>query len=246
MTRCINIYKNKIVISKYPSENRYYDKDEKILEVEISLNSSLNDVFMYKLKLDKLNSINKHIKINFKDDNKFSKEKCLDCANVPINLSIEIDLRDIPENDDYTLTPASLTNILELYINWSYFMNYRTKCKIHYVDLRKLIELKDENFKNEWWFIELYKKCCYKGELIEQLYSLTYDELYSICKCNLNDNIDNDDIFIKMEEKYPEMKNMFKDKDRNKMIDIIELNSSNLLKYIISSMTLNCDYNLKL
>ena len=220
MTRYIDIYKNKVVVlPEYSFCDKYDGKDEKILRVEVYLNSLLNDVFTYKLNLNKLNLQ------NMKDDN--------------IYLPIELNLCNIPKDDKYILYKP-LNENLELCTNWSYFLNYKVNYKLHYVNLKKLIELIDDNFKDSW-FIELYRKYCYKGELIEQLYSLTYDELYSMCKYDLDDGVDNDDVFIDMEKKYPEMKDMFKDRDRNKMIDIIKQDSNNLLKYIISSMTLNYD-----
>lgn len=219
MTRYIDIYKDKVVVLPELSFCDRYDKNEKILTVEVYLDSILNNAFTYKLNLNKLNLQ------NVKNDN--------------IYLPIELNLCNIPKDDKYILYKP-LNENLELCINWSYFLDYKVDYNIYYVNLKKLIELKDDNLK-DYWYIELYKKYCYKGELIEQLYSLTYNELFSMCKYNLNDCVDNDDIFLTMKKKYPEMKDMFKDRDRNKMINIIKQNSNNLLKYIISSMTLNHD-----
>jgi hypothetical protein len=224
--RYIEIYKNNIVVlPDVPNFKRFDEK--RICIFKISNKVNFKDVLSFKIIFNDFDYIQYDNNIN--SIKEINIPISLDMSKIPIDKRIEINKSEIDRNTN---------NIIDIKIKINFVKLINTyEFKMYNVNLKQFIDCIDiDNINYNKWYIDLYRNYVCNEEFIEQLYSLTYDELLKICKLNLNKNIHHD-IFIEMRYKYPE----FKEKSIDNIFDEITKNKDNLLKYIITFITLNLD-----
>lgn len=225
--RYIEIYKNNIVVLPKSSDFKRFD-EKRICIFKISNMINFKDVLSFKIIFNDFDYIQY-------DDNNINSIKeinipiSLDMSKIPIDKRIEINKSEMNINTN---------NIIDIKIKIDFVKLINIyEFKMYNVNLKQFIDCIDiDNINYYKWYIVLYQNYICKEEFIEQLYSLTYDELLKICKLNLNKNIYRD-ILIYMRHKYPE----FREKNIDDIFDEIMKNKDSLLKYIITFITISLD-----
>ena len=225
--RYIEIYKNNVVVLPEFSDFKRFD-EKRICIFKISNMINFKDVLSFKITFNDFDYIQY-------DDNKINSIKeinipiSLDMSKIPIDKRIEINKSEIGINTNNIIDIKIKINFVKLIDTYVF--------KIYNVNLKQFIDCIDiDNINYNRWYIDLYRNHVYKAEFIEQLYSLTHDELLKICELNPNKNIHRD-MFIDMRHKYPE----FREKNIDDIFNEIMKNKDSLLKYIITFITISLD-----